>query len=30
MDYTDDAYMYQFTAAQASRADAAAAQYRGL
>jgi hypothetical protein len=30
MDYTDDAYMYQFTAAQSSRADSLALQYRGL
>ena len=30
MDYTDDAYMYQFTAAQSSRADSLSLQYRGL
>lgn len=30
MDYTDDAYMYQFTAAQSNRADSLSLQYRGL
>ena len=30
MDYTDDAYMFQFTAGQSSRIDSASIQYRGL
>lgn len=30
MDYTDDAYMFQFTGAQSSRADSLCLQYRGL
>ena len=30
MDYTDDAYMYKFTAGQASRADSLCLTYRGL
>lgn len=30
MDYTDDAYMYRFTAGQSSRMDSAALTYRGL
>ena len=30
MDYTDDAYMFQFTAGQATRIDNASIQYRGL
>lgn len=30
MDYTDDVAMFQFTAGQAARMDAAVAQYRGL
>ncbi len=30
MDYTDDAYMFQFTAEQAARMDVMAQLYRGI